>query len=182
MQTMKRSTTKISKTKSSLDWVFERCQRDYYEVLGVQRGASASDMKSAYRKLAMKYHPDRNPGDKVAEEKFKELSEAYEVLSDDQKRAAYDQYGHDAFQAGVLAQVQGFGGFSGTGSFSDIFESMFTDFGGGSGRGRHAHADSSPRGRHAHGRNHYPERGLFWGDENHQDSSPRILRGLSRFW
>lgn len=118
-------------------------KRDYYEVLGVQRGASASEMKSAYRKLAMKYHPDRNPDDKEAEEKFKELNEAYEVLSDDQKRAAYDQYGHDAFQGGQ--GPGGAGGFHGAGNFSDIFESVFSDFGFGGGEG-HGRADPSPRG------------------------------------
>lgn len=69
-------------------------KRDYYEVLGIQKGADASTIKKAYRKMAKKYHPDANPGDKEAEEKFKEVNEAYEVLSDDQKRAAYDQYGH----------------------------------------------------------------------------------------
>lgn len=69
-------------------------KRDFYEVLGVERGASEADLKKAYRRLAMKYHPDRNPGDKEAEDKFKEANEAYEVLSDASKRAAYDQYGH----------------------------------------------------------------------------------------
>ncbi|KAB2831833.1 MAG: DnaJ domain-containing protein, partial [Caedimonadaceae bacterium] len=72
-------------------------KRDYYEVLGVPKDASADDMKKAYRKLAMKYHPDRNQGDKSAEHKFKELNEAYEVLKDDQKRSAYDRFGHNAF-------------------------------------------------------------------------------------
>ena len=71
--------------------------RDYYEVLGVGKDASADDIKKAYRRMAMKYHPDRNPGDKVAEEKFKEIGEAYAVLSDDQKRAAYDRYGRRAW-------------------------------------------------------------------------------------
>ncbi len=108
-------------------------KQDYYEVLGVQKGASAQELKSAYRKKAMQYHPDKNPGDKVAEKKFKEVSEAYEVLSNDQKRAAYDQYGHSAFQggAGGGAGSGGFGGFDGQGGFggfSDIFENMFSDF------------------------------------------------------
>ena len=80
-------------------------KRDYYEVLGVDKNASADDIKKAYRKLALKYHPDRNKGDKEAEEKFKEANEAYEVLSDDEKRRNYDQFGH----AGV--DGQGFGGF-----------------------------------------------------------------------
>ena len=75
-------------------------KRDYYEVLGVEKGAAAEDIKKAYRKMAVKYHPDKNPGDKGAEEKFKELGEAYEVLCDQQKRAAYDRYGHSAFQNG----------------------------------------------------------------------------------
>jgi len=100
-------------------------KRDYYEILGVKKDASAAELKSAYRKLAMKYHPDRNASDKGAEEKFKELSEAYEVLSDEKKRAAYDQYGADAFQGGA----GGPSGFSGASSFSDIFESVFNDFG-----------------------------------------------------
>ena len=93
-------------------------KRDYYEVLGIQKGADASAIKKAYRKMAKKYHPDANPGDKEAEEKFKEVNEAYEVLSDDQKRAAYDQYGHSAFENGGM----GAGGFSGgfTGNFSDM--------------------------------------------------------------
>lgn len=87
-------------------------KRDYYEVLGIQKGADASTIKKAYRKMAKKYHPDANPGDKEAEEKFKEVNEAYEVLSDDQKRAAYDQYGHSAFENGGM----GGGGFTGGGS------------------------------------------------------------------
>jgi len=76
-------------------------KRDYYETLGLQRGASAQDIKGAYRKLAMQYHPDRNPGDEEAEHRFKEINEAYEVLKDDQKRAAYDQFGHAAFEQGA---------------------------------------------------------------------------------
>ena len=106
-------------------------KRDYYEVLGADRGASDGDLKKAYRRLAMKYHPDRNPDDADAEEKFKEASEAYEVLSDAQKRQAYDQHGHAAFEQGGMG-----GGFAG-GDFGDIFSDVFGDiFGGGRGGGR----------------------------------------------
>lgn len=104
-------------------------KRDYYDVLGVNKGANEDEIKKAYRKLAKKYHPDANPGDKTAEEKFKEVNEAYEVLSDTQKRAQYDQFGHAAFEQGM----GGGGGFYGGGAdfdMSDIF-SMF-GFGGGS--------------------------------------------------
>jgi molecular chaperone DnaJ len=104
-------------------------KRDYYEVLGVERSASPEDIKKSYRKLALKYHPDKNPGDKAAEEKFKELGEAYEALNDPQKRAAYDQYGHAAFDARTRA---GSGGFRG-GGFHDPFEIFREVFGGGSG-------------------------------------------------
>ena len=112
-------------------------KRDYYEVLGVSKDIEGKELKKAYRKKAMKYHPDRNPGDTSAEEKFKELSEAYEVLSDDNKRAAYDRYGHagvDGSQGGG-----GFGGGHGSGAdFGDIFGDVFGDIfgGGGGGRGR----------------------------------------------
>ena len=99
--------------------------RDYYDILGLSKSASDTEIKSSYRKSAMKYHPDRNPGDKKAEEKFKEISEAYEVLKDPQKKAAYDQYGHAAFSQGTGGNPGGgFSGF-GTGGFSDIFEDMF---------------------------------------------------------
>jgi molecular chaperone DnaJ len=106
-------------------------KRDYYEVLGVKRDADDKAIKKAYRKLALEYHPDRNPGDKVSEEKFKELSEAYEVLSDPEKRRVYDQFGHDGLSRG------GFQGFEGVGvgdilsHFSNIFEDFFGGFGGG---------------------------------------------------
>ena len=100
---------------------------DYYELLGVSRNVDAKELKSAFRKLAMKYHPDRNPDDKTAEKKFKEVSEAYEVLRDDQKRAAYDQYGHAAFENGG----NGFGGGFAGGGFADIFEDIFGEMMGG---------------------------------------------------
>ena len=117
-------------------------KRDYYEVLGLQKGASAEEIKKAYRKSAMKYHPDRNPGDKTAEEKFKELGEAYEVLSDDQKRARYDQYGHAGVDpnvgAGGGAYGGGFGGFGDFGDLGDIFGSFF-------GGGRSRQSANGPR-------------------------------------
>ena len=98
-------------------------KRDYYEVLGVDKSASAEDIKKAYRKKAIQYHPDKNPGDKEAEEKFKEAAEAYDVLSDPQKRARYDQFGH--------AGMSGQGGFSGGGfSMEDIFSQFGDIFGG----------------------------------------------------
>ncbi|MFZ0825958.1 MAG: molecular chaperone DnaJ [Verrucomicrobiia bacterium] len=102
-------------------------KRDYYEVLGVSRGASDEEVKKAYRKLAVKFHPDKNPGDKSAEEKFKEIGEAYEALGDPQKRAAYDQYGHAAFDP--RARASRAGGFSG--GFHDPFEIFREVFGGG---------------------------------------------------
>ncbi|WP_294945980.1 molecular chaperone DnaJ [Sulfurivirga sp.] len=103
-------------------------KRCYYEVLQISRNASEAEIKKAYRKLAMRYHPDRNPGDKEAEERFKEITEAYEVLSDPQKRAAYDQFGH----AGVDPNAAGSGGGGFGGGFSDIFDDLFGDiFGGG---------------------------------------------------
>jgi len=109
-------------------------KRDYYEVLGVSRDVDAKELKKAYRKLAMKYHPDRNPDDKEAEAKFKEATEAYEILGDEQKRGAYDRYGH----AGVdpNAAGGGFGGGGGGANFSDIFGDVFGDIFGGGGGGR----------------------------------------------
>ena len=105
-------------------------KRDYYEVLGVAKTAGDDELKKAYRKLAMKFHPDRNPGDKSAEEKFKEANEAYEVLTDGNKRAVYDKYGHEGMQRG------GGGGGDFGGGFADIFGDVFSDiFGGGGGRG-----------------------------------------------
>lgn len=114
-------------------------KKDYYELLGISKGASAAEIKKAYRKTAMKYHPDRNPGDQEAEEKFKEVSEAYEILSDENKKAQYDQFGHAAFQNGGGAGPGGFGGFGGrsTGDFADMFGDIFGDmFGGGRSSGR----------------------------------------------
>ena len=106
-------------------------KRDYYDVLGIKRGASDADIKSAFRRLAKEHHPDRNPDDKSAEQKFKEINEAYEVLKDEQKRAAYDQFGHAAFEGG-----RGPGGPGGFGpdfssSMSDIFDDLFGEFMGG---------------------------------------------------
>src|SRR5688572_28673730 len=110
-------------------------KRDYYETLGVQRDAAAGQIKAAFRKLAMQHHPDRNPGDKAAEQRFKELNEAYEVLKDESKRAAYDQFGHAAFEQGMGGARPG--GFD-FGSFADVFDDLFGDFvGGGRRRGTH---------------------------------------------
>ncbi|MEM6650459.1 MAG: molecular chaperone DnaJ, partial [Pseudomonadota bacterium] len=116
--------------------------QDYYQLLGVERSADGPAIKSAFRKLAMKYHPDRNPGDEAAEAKFKEINEAYEILSDEQKRAAYDRFGHAAFENGGMGNAgrQGQGGFGqgfSSGAFSDVFEDIFGEFmGGGGGRAR----------------------------------------------
>ncbi len=115
-------------------------KKDFYEILGIDKGATAAEIKKAYRKKAIKYHPDKNPDDKTAEEKFKKAAEAYEVLSDDNKKARYDQYGHAAFENGGGGSG-GFGGFSGGGMNMDDIFSQFGDIfgggGGGFGGGRH---------------------------------------------
>ncbi len=117
-------------------------KRDYYEVLGVSKGADEREIKKAYKRMAMKYHPDRNKDDADAADKFKEATEAYEVLTDAQKRAAYDQFGHDA----VNGQHGGQGGFGGGADFSDIFGDVFGDiFGGGRGRQQRAARGSDLR-------------------------------------
>jgi molecular chaperone DnaJ len=105
-------------------------QRDYYELLGVSRNADDSEIKKAYRKLAMKYHPDRNSNDKVSEERFKEIQQAYAILSDKQKRAAYDQFGHAGVEGAASGGASGFSGFGG---FEDLFENIFS---GGRGQSR----------------------------------------------
>ena len=112
-------------------------KKDYYDLLGVAKSSSADELKKAYRKLAMKYHPDRNPDDKEAEKKFKEINEAYDVLKDDQKRAAYDRMGHAAFDGSMGGGGGGFqhGGFDFSSSgFGNIFEDMFSEFMGGGSR------------------------------------------------
>lgn len=115
---------------------------DYYETLGVSKGADEKELKSAFRKLAMKFHPDKNPGDPVAESKFKELGEAYETLKDPQKRAAYDRFGHAAFEnGGFNGGGGGFGG--GAGGFADIFEDIFGEMMGG---GRQRRSNGRERG------------------------------------
>ena len=117
-------------------------KRDYYEVLGVERGADDATLKKAYRKLAKKYHPDMNPGDKEAEAKFKEATEAYSVLSDPEKRRTYDQCGHAAFENGGAGQGGGFGGFDFNGAdMGDIFGDIFGDLFGG---GRSRRANNGP--------------------------------------
>jgi molecular chaperone DnaJ len=110
-------------------------KRDYYEVLGVDKNADASTIKKAYYKLAKQYHPDANPGDKVAEDKFKEANEAYEILSDSDKRAKYDQFGHAAFDPSMGGGTGGFGGFGGFGDFGDLGDILGGMFGGAFGGG-----------------------------------------------
>ncbi len=123
-------------------------KQDYYELLGVSRSAKADELKKAYRKLAMKYHPDKNPNDKESERKFKEINEAYEILKDEQKRAAYDRMGHAAFEGGMGGG--GAGGFNQAGGFDfsnagfgNIFDDVFSEFMGG---GRQRQTESALRG------------------------------------
>ena len=120
-------------------------KRDYYEVLGVSRGASEDEIKKAYKKMARKYHPDLNPGDKSAEEKFKEVNEAYEVLSDADKKARYDQYGHAGVDPNFGAGGFG-GGFDGGFDFGDLGDIFGSFFGGGFGGGRRTNPNAPQRG------------------------------------
>ena len=119
---------------------------DYYTLLGVPKNASEDDLKKAYRKLAMQYHPDKNQGKPEAEKKFKTINEAYDVLKDPQKRAAYDRFGHDAFANGMGSGGGGGAGFAGAGSFSDIFEDLFSEFTGRRGGGNAQAQASATRG------------------------------------
>src|SRR6516162_5535788 len=119
--------------KVSLEYPSTMAKQDFYETLGVSKSASADELKRAYRNLAMKHHPDRNPGDKSPEKKIKEINEAYDILKDDQKRAAYDRFGHAAFEQGG---ARGPGDFGFSGGFADIFDEMFGEFMGGGRRGQ----------------------------------------------
>ena len=109
-------------------------KRDYYDVLGVSKNSTPEQIKAGYRKQAVKYHPDKNKGDKASEEKFKEASEAYHVLSNSERKQSYDSFGHAAFENGAGGGKGGFGNFDFSNSFSDIFEDFFSDFGGRGGR------------------------------------------------
>lgn len=116
-------------------------KRDYYDVLGVERAAGGPELKKAYRKLAMQHHPDRNPDDAGAEQKFKDINEAYDVLSDAEKRAAYDQFGHAAFDGAGQGGARA-GGFDFSSTFADVFDDLFGDFSGQGGGGRRGSARS----------------------------------------
>lgn len=123
-------------------------KKDFYELLGVAKTASQDEIKKAYRKLAMKHHPDKNPNDKKAEEKFREINDAYDVLKDEQKRAAYDRFGHAAFDQSAGGHpgggfAGGFGGFNQGGGFSDIFDELFGNMGGGARRNPNASMQGS---------------------------------------
>ena len=145
-------------------------KRDYYEVLGVDKSASADEIKKAYRKSAMKYHPDRNPGDKTAEEKFKELGEAYEVLSDPDKKARYDQFGHAGMDPnfGAGGYGGGFGGFGDFGDLGDIFGEFF-----GGGRSRASQQNMPRRGENIMARLELTFEEAAFGCEK-EVSTPRI--------
>ena len=148
-------------------------KRDYYEILGLSRNAGEDEIKKTYRKLALQYHPDRNLGDKEAEEKFKELSEAYSVLSDPEKRSKFDQFGHAAFgESGPFA-----GGFDFSHGFEDVFGDIFGEFFGGSSPGPREISGPAgrrpalqPRGHVRAGRVRHRKEG--------QDSPPRTLRRM----
>lgn len=122
-------------------------KRDYYEVLGLQKGASEDEIKKAFRKMAMKYHPDKNPGDKEAEEKFKEVNEAYSVLSDPDKKSKYDRFGHAGVDPNGMGGAGFGGGFGGFGGFEDIFDMFGGAFGGGFGGGNQRRANQPRKGR-----------------------------------
>ena len=120
-------------------------KRDFYEILGVTKSASADEIKKAYRKTAMQYHPDRNPGDKAAEEKFKEAAEAYDVLSNPEKKSRYDQFGHSGMGAGGGGGYGGFGGMNMEDIFSNFGDVFGSSFGGGSRGGKRVNRGSNLR-------------------------------------